>query len=88
VTNIRIHPPRLLVDSVSSLDSIEVVFAVCRKTLPTTHAAMVSARVGGDDRDDIQVNRNMVGSSDGSGWISSWISMDSTDHIHVDVFER
>jgi hypothetical protein len=24
--------------------------------------------------------------SDGSGWISSWISMDSTDHIHVDVF--
>jgi hypothetical protein len=61
VTNIRIHPPRLLVDSVSSLDSIEVVFAVCRKTIPTTHAVMVSARVGGDDRDDIQVNRNMVG---------------------------
>lgn len=24
--------------------------------------------------------------SDGSGWISSWISMDSTDHIQLDVF--
>jgi hypothetical protein len=25
-------------------------------------------------------------SSDGSGWISNWLSMDSTDHIQLDVF--
>lgn len=47
-TNMRTHPPRLL----SSLDSIMVV-ATCRNRLTTTHAAVVSALVGGHSRNDV-----------------------------------
>ena len=55
------HPPRLLGGPPkSSFDSVETV-AVYRKRLPTTHAAVVSARIGGHGRNDIRVNRNMVG---------------------------
>jgi hypothetical protein len=60
-TNMPTHPPRLLGGPAkSSLDSVEIV-AVCRKRLPTTHAAVVSARAGGHGRDDVQIDRNMVG---------------------------
>ena len=55
------HPPRLLGGPPkSSLDSVETI-AVYRNRLPTTHTAVVSARVGGHGRNDIRVNRNMVG---------------------------
>jgi hypothetical protein len=56
----RTHPPRLLDGPKSSLDSVEGI-AVCRKRLTTTHAAVVSARVGGHGRNDVRIDRNMVG---------------------------
>jgi hypothetical protein len=57
----RTHPSRLLGGPKSSIDSVEIV-AMCRKRLPTTHAAVVSARVGGHGRNDVQIDGNMVGS--------------------------
>jgi hypothetical protein len=58
---VRTYPPRLYGGPQSSLDSVEIV-AVCRKRLPTTHAAVVSARVGGHGRNDVRIDGNMVGS--------------------------
>jgi hypothetical protein len=57
---VRTYPPRLYGGPQSSLDSVEIV-VVCRKRLPTTHAAVVSARVGGHGRNDVRIDRNMVG---------------------------
>jgi hypothetical protein len=59
-TNMRTHSPRLLDGSKSSLDSVEVI-AVYWKTLITTHAIVVSARVTGCSRDDVAIDSNTVG---------------------------
>lgn len=56
----RTHPPRLLDGLKSSLDSVEDI-AECRKRLTTTHAAVVSARVGSHGRNGVRIDRNMVG---------------------------
>jgi hypothetical protein len=56
----RTYPPRLLDGPKSSLHSGEIS-EVCRERSTATHAAVVSARVGGHGRKNVRIDRDIAG---------------------------